>query len=628
MTTDLSTAAVTSTTQLAAKIGVASKTVQPSNDAVLAGVAEKLRDLRHRLVEAEGLWAGEIAAVDDLNRSSAVNLVHYWAIRQCDLRDLQLKLAAFGLSSLGRCEPHVQATLEAIASTVDVLMGNPGDPHEPVVGFGHGSRLLRRRAVELFGPEPAHRQTRIMVTLPPEAETSETLIRDLVDHGMELARINCAHDDPAAWATMVRRVRQAAAAAGRECRIAVDLPGPKLRTGPLADGPQVVKIRPTRDILGRVTAPALCWMTASDCPQPPPQPGLQTVPVPAEFLSRLTVGATIELSDTRGHKRHLRVETCQAAGVLTSAEHTAYIGTGTMLHTHGHEPAPVAAVPATEQFLTLHVGDDLVVTRDLSPAPVSAEHPARIGCTLPEAFGHVRVGDAVHLDDGKMSGQVIDSREDQVTIRITNAAVNGTKLRAAKGINLPDTFLPIPALTPADRANLPFIIANADIVELSFARSPQDVDDLLAALAELGDDKLGVVLKIETAQGFQNLPAILLAAMRRRHTGVMIARGDLAGECGFDRLAELQEEILWLSEAAHLPVVWATQVLDQLARTGQPSRAEITDAAMGVRAECVMLNKGPYILEAIDTLDDILNRMTGHHNKKNALMRPLQSWRH
>ena len=200
-------------------------------------------------------------------------------------------------------------------------------------------------------------------------------------------------------------------------------------------------------------------------------------------------------------------------------------------------------------------------------------------------------------------------------------------MRTAKGINLPDTVLPIPALTATDRANLPFIIDHADLVELSFARTPRDVEDLLTALGELGDSRLGVVVKIETAQAFQNLPAILMAALRRPHTGVMIARGDLAGECGYDRLAELQEEILWLCEAAHLPVIWATQVLDQLARTGRPSRAEITDAAMGVRAECVMLNKGPYILDAVATLADILDRMTGHHEKKNSLLRPLRSWR-
>ena len=84
---------------------------------------------------------------------------------------------------------------------------------------------------------------------------------------------------------------------------------------------------------------------------------------------------------------------------------------------------------------------------------------------------------------------------------------------------------------------------------------------------------------------------------------------------------------MWLCEAAHLPVIWATQVLDQMARSGQPSRAEVTDAAMGGRAECVMLNKGAHVVDAVVTLDEILRRMSAHHYKKNALMRPLRSWR-
>ena len=91
-------------------------------------------------------------------------------------------------------------------------------------------------------------------------------------------------------------------------------------------------------------------------------------------------------------------------------------------------------------------------------------------------------------------------------------------------------------------------------------------------------------------------------------------------------MAELQEEMLWLCEAAHLPVIWATEVLDQLARTGRPSRAEVTDAAMSQRAECVMLNKGPHIVAAIETLDDILRRMAGHQRKKIPLLRPLRSF--
>ncbi|MDF2643381.1 MAG: pyk, partial [Pseudomonas sp.] len=100
-------------------------------------------------------------------------------------------------------------------------------------------------------------------------------------------------------------------------------------------------------------------------------------------------------------------------------------------------------------------------------------------------------------------------------------------------------------------------------------------------------------------------------------------RGDLAVETGFERTAELQEEMLSLCEAAHVPVIWATQVLESLAKTGLATRAEMTDAAMGVRAECVMLNKGPHILKAIGTLHDVLKRMQDHHVKKRAMMRRL-----
>jgi len=310
---------------------------------------------------------------------------------------------------------------------------------------------------------------------------------------------------------------------------------------------------------------------------------------------------------------------------LATTDRTAYLLTGTVLRRPDGRTATVAPLPPTQQFLFLRRGDILTLTRDC--APISAMIGVqRIGCTLPEAFGSVEANSIVHLDDGKFSGRVIDAGNDQIRLEITNAPLNGGRLRAGKGINLPGTALPISAVTESDRANLGFVAAHADLVALSFTRTARDVEDLLDALTERGDDRLGVIVKVETAQAFENLPEILLAAMRRPKAAVMIARGDLAAECGYERMAELQEEILWLCEAAHLPVIWATQVLDQLARSGRPSRAEITDAAMGQRAECVMLNKGPYILDAVITLDDILRRMSAHHYKKNALMRPLRSW--
>jgi len=138
------------------------------------------------------------------------------------------------------------------------------------------------------------------------------------------------------------------------------------------------------------------------------------------------------------------------------------------------------------------------------------------------------------------------------------------------------------------------------IVGLSFVSRAHEVQQVNAYLDEHGRPDIGMILKIEKRRAFEHLPGMLLAALGgERPSGVMIARGDLAVECGYERLAEVQEEILWLCQAAHVPVIWATQVLDQLAKTGRPSRAEITDAAMGVHAECVMLNKGPQIVQAI-----------------------------
>lgn len=213
---------------------------------------------------------------------------------------------------------------------------------------------------------------------------------------------------------------------------------------------------------------------------------------------------------------------------------------------------------------------------------------------------------------------------EQVLVRITRTRPRGEKLQADKGINLPESNFRLPALTTKDLEDLTFVAQHADVVELSFANCAEDVESLQKNLARLGGLSPAIVLKIETRRGFDNLPDMLLTAMRSPSCGVMIARGDLAVECGFDRLAEAQEEILWICEAAHVPVIWATQVLETLAKEGMPSRAEITDAAMGDRAECVMLNKGPHVVSAVGILDDALRRMQAHQTKKRAMLRELR----
>lgn len=578
------------------------------------------------LTDAESTWADLLAGVNPEHHRSAINLVHYWALRQLDLRDLQWRLKSFGLSSLGRSEANVQATLLLVCSAIAAMRGGTwvAPASKPTVDMGEGEQLLDRNATGLLGPAPTDRAARIMVTLPTEAATDIDLVRGLIDAGMRIARINCAHDDADAWKAMAARVRTAAD--GRPCLVAMDLAGPKLRTGALAPGPKVVRLRPIRDALGQVQTAGRGWLTSAHEPAPPPEPGLATLPVDPAWLSRRRDGDKLRLRDTRGSKRRLLVAAAAPGGFVVTAEKTTYLGTGTVMKVTGvKDRTTIGELAPIEQAIPLSFGDVLRLTKDCAPAPIDNRRP-RIGCTLPEVFAGAATGDRILFDDGKLAGTVLATAPDHLDVRITQPRSGVVKLKAGKGINVPGMDLPTSALTEQDLLDLATVAEIADLVQLSFVREPADVDALLGELASLGAPELGVVLKIETPQAFRNLPQLLLTAMRHRQVGVMIARGDLAVESGYERMAELQEETLWLCEAAHLPVIWATQVLEQLAKTGQPSRAEITDAAMSERAECVMLNKGPYIIDAVLALDDILGRMAGLEYKKSSLLRHLHSW--
>jgi pyruvate kinase len=608
----------TQSQQAAAVHGARDSTGRDSERSALRAELLALDEQIHRLERGH---SAEIAAVVPEHIVDAINLVHYLALRQSDVRQLQRRLAERGLSSLGRCEPHVLATVQCVLAALD----GETPPGEPVpLTFQQGRAALDRNTDALFGPRPPGRVSRVMVTLPAEAADDYSLVRQLVAEGMDVARINGAHDGRSEWERMASHVRRAVAETGRHCLVSMDLPGPKLRTGPLVEGPRVVKLRPERDLRGVPVAPARATLVGM---QEADNVG-RTVPADPSWIKRRRPGDVVALHDTRGSFRELRVIEVSPGGCIVEASDTTYLESGIVLSCDG-DTTNVGELASLPQFHRLQVGDLLVLTRDLLPA-APWHHgqigTARIGCTLPAAFGAARVGHRVILDDRRMTGIIECVDDDEIGVRILTASPKGAPLRGEKGINLPDTKLAVPVVTDADVPLLEAAAENADMLALSFLRHEHDVDDVREILKRVGGERLGLILKIETAAAFSRLPEILLHAMRSSRVGVMIARGDLADEVGFERLAEVQGEILWLCEAAHLPVIWATAVLDQLARTGQPSRAEVSDAAMAQQAECVMLNKGPHIGTAIVVLDDILRRMSGHQRKKTALLRPLLSW--
>ncbi len=450
--------------------------------------------LREQVAAHAGDAQADFARLAGRDEATLDNLAQYLAFRHLDIRPLQRRLMALGVSSLGRAEGRILPAFDAVIAALSALAGQvPPRPTPDEAAFFSGEAHLTRATDALFGRAPDHRRGRIMVTLPSEAAEDPEYTADLVRAGMDVARINCAHDDAEAWAAMADHVRHAGRAQDRDIKILMDIAGPKIRT----------------------------------------------------YAVHLHKGLKLEAGD--------RFELRAGPGGSTAKKQGTW-------------------------------------------ATVSP----------PEIVGRLERGQRVLYDDGKISGVVEHATPEAATLRITHSRTGGARLKPEKGLNFPDTALDLQPLTDKDRTDLEAIAHHADMVGYSFITCPEDIDRLEDALEGHGEAgrRLGLVLKIEQPAAVANLPRLIARALRHRPLAVMIARGDLAAEIGFERTAEMQEEMLWLCEAASIPAIWATQVLEGLVKDATPSRGEMTDAAMAARAECVMLNKGPNVVEAITTLVD------------------------
>ena len=446
---------------------------------------------------------------------SALNFAHYLALRRRDLRPLQRKLMALGVSSLGRLEGRVLGSLDAVAAALAALAEAPGPRAPSERQFFRGEIRLAANAAECFGPPHKGRIGRIMVTLATEAADDPAIVRGFAQAGGDVFRINCAHDSEVEWSRMIANIHAAEATTGRRLPILMDIGGPKVRTG----------------------------------------------------------------------------------RVLTPPDRS-----------------------------RLHIGDLVLLCHEI--LPTFADVPFQVTCTFPEVFDRIKVGDQMSIDDGKLHGTIIGEAHGGYLARIDKGRLAGVKLKPEQGLNFPATDLGLDPLTDKDRKDLDFIVRHADLIGHSFVETAEHVASLQAEMQKRRTDwqRLGLVGKIETPRAVANLPEIIVQAAGHQPFAIMIARGDLAVEMGFERVAEMQEEIMWVCEAAHVPAIWATQVLEELVRKGLPSRGEMTDAAMAARAECVLLNKGPNVAAAVGVLDRLLRRMGEHQVKKTPTLRALHAW--
>jgi pyruvate kinase len=595
---------------------------------IKALIAE-IRGIFDAVVEQEAKYVSYLENVHPNFGESARNLIHYRAFRTFDLRSLQKKLGNLGLSRLAKAESHVLASL---ASNIRILKSLINVPYGPknckFISIKEGQKLLTGHARDLFGPRTGDRKVRIMVTFPEETADQLFLVRKMIVEGMNTIRINCAQDEPEKWASMIKNARRAMKTTGKTCKISMDLSGPKIRTGSIMPGPKVLRLRPEKDSLGRTVAPARAYLAAGECKT---TDGMYYIPVETEWLQNIVAGDKITIMDARGKKRELEAVEIKPDCVLVHAFKTCYFETGSEISAKKSKSI-IGEIPNLEGFLLLNQGDKLVINGGRKPGENAKYNkkgalisPAHISCTHPGIFDYVKPGEPILFDDGRIEGIIKEVHPGEMAVEILNAREGGIRLRADKGINLPDSALQISGLTDKDREDLKFIAENADVVNMSFINNKQDVQDLIDEIRKIGaEDKIGMILKIETKSGFHNLVEILLTAMQIYPVGVMIARGDLAIECGWENIGRIQEEILWLCQAAHMPTIWATQVLENLAKKGIPSRAEITDAVMSQRADCVMLNKGPHITNAIAMLDHILRNMQNYQDKKAPMLPAIE----
>jgi len=220
----------------------------------------------------------------------------------------------------------------------------------------------------------------------------------------------------------------------------------------------------------------------------------------------------------------------------------------------------------------------------------------RVYLPHPEIFASVAPGDRLLLDDGKLRLDVT-----QVTPnRIAAQVVTGGPLSGRKGISLPDTVLPVGALTPKDRADLDFMLGlGVDWLALSFVQRADDV----AEAAKLARGRAAIMAKIEKPAAVEQITPIL-----ERADALMVARGDLGVEMPLEQVPGLQKSLTRAARRAGKPIVIATQMLESMIDAPAPTRAEVSDVATAVfeGADAIMLSAesavGKYPVEAVETM--------------------------
>lgn len=224
----------------------------------------------------------------------------------------------------------------------------------------------------------------------------------------------------------------------------------------------------------------------------------------------------------------------------------------------------------------------------------------RVYLPHPEIFSSVKEGDNFLIDDGKLRFKILENTGDVIKAEV----IVGGKLSDKKGVSLPDTLLPMGAMTDKDRTDLAYVVDNLDVdwIALSFVQRDEDIIEC----RRLAKGKAAIMAKIEKPSAVDDLADIIKAA-----DGIMIARGDLGVELPLETVPALQKNMIRIARKAGKPVVVATQMLESMITSPVPTRAEVSDVATAVYegADAVMLSAesaaGEFPCEAVAMMDRV-----------------------
>jgi pyruvate kinase len=556
------------------------------------------------------------------------NMFHYLKLRERDNTGLQDELTKLGLSSLGRSQPYVLKTLDLIAEILSKCNDIPYEKDDEAISIEEAEDMMQKR-VSIFGESHTKRgDTKIMLTLPSEAAEDTSMIAKFANVGVNIFRINTAHDTPKEWAIMADKIKELneELPLHDSLKIYVDLAGPKIRTGKIRKIKQEIKLLPSRavyiaSINSDVTNPA----------------NSDIIRVEEKFFKKLLKVKELKLFSRSAKNRTLEIKEIKKDFVICKLNKKVKLDDFSVLCIEKKEKtfySEIFGLPESIEEIRLYEWDNIFLSLSemeghgklVDDDGVLVKHPS-IFCTQQEFVKDAKIGDKVFIDDGKIGLLVKEKSKEGLLCEIYQAKSKGETLKEEKGINFPDSKIYVDAITKEDIKNLDFVLEFADMVGISFAQSERDIIVLKDILKAKEKEHIGIVAKIETKLAVYNLPSILEALMHHDSSAIMLARGDLAIDVGFENMSYLQEEILDLCEAAHTPVIFATQVLENQMKNNIPSRAEITDAAFAQRADCVMLNKGAFAINTIKKLDFILEKMHTVFNKNRLLLGVCDVWK-